>query len=209
MRPALAGQLDLPQAGVDRPGARPRAPGRCRRSAAPPAAAPARCAASDSAAPRPAARPRAADSCARRLVEGAPRPGLDAEFAVRAPFGDVEVDFQHAPLRQHQVDPERQRKFQRLADEAAARPQEQVLGGLLGDGRAAAHLARDRRPPRSPPAVPASRCRDGCRTARPPTRSRCAAGPARSARAARKCASTRSPVTQRPSIRVETGSTTR
>src|SRR5450631_2201322 len=24
--------------------------------------------------------------------------GLDSEFAVRAPFGDVEVDFQHPPL---------------------------------------------------------------------------------------------------------------
>ena len=48
----------------------------------------------------------------------------------------------HPPLRQHQVDPDRQRKLQRLAHEAAAAPQEQVLGGLLGDGRGAAHVAQ-------------------------------------------------------------------
>ena len=60
----------------------------------------------------------------------------------RPEFGDVEIDFQDPPLRQHQIDPHRQRNLQRLADHAAARPQEQVLRHLLGDGRAAArHLA--------------------------------------------------------------------
>ena len=81
-----------------------------------------------------------AGEIAGRLAKGVAAAGLDAEFAVRAPFGDIEVDFQNPPLRQHQVDPERQRKLQRLAQPAAARPQEQVLRHLLGDGGTAAHV---------------------------------------------------------------------
>ncbi len=77
---------------------------------------------------------------ARRLGEGVAGARLRAELPVRAPFGDVEIDLQDAPLRQHQVDPHRQRKFQRLAHVAAALPEEEVLGDLLRDGRAAAHL---------------------------------------------------------------------
>ena len=103
----------------------------------------------------------------------------------------------HPPLGQHQVDPQRQRELQRLADEAAARPQEQVLGGLLGDGRAAAHLGDvvgvlDRGAKLGPVdavmgAEPAVLGRDHA----------CAAAPARSAPAARRCA--------RPACRAPSG----
>src|SRR4029077_6805162 len=72
------------------------------------------------------------------FAESVTRPGLDAELAIRPPLGDVEVDFQHAAFRQHQVEPHRQRDFQHLADDAAALPEEQILDGLLGDGRSAA-----------------------------------------------------------------------
>src|SRR5580698_6409331 len=57
------------------------------------------------------------------FAESVARGGLGAEFAVRPPLDDVEVDFQHAALRQHQVEPDRQREFQRLADDAAALPE--------------------------------------------------------------------------------------
>src|SRR6266480_28890 len=77
----------------------------------------------------------------RRFVEGIAAAGLDAELAVRPPFGDVEINFEHAPLGQHQIDPERERKLQPLAHEAAPRPQKQVLRGLLRDGGDAARLA--------------------------------------------------------------------
>ena len=76
-----------------------------------------------------------------RLVEGIAAPRLGAELAARTPFGDVEIDFQDPPFRQHEVDPQRERKFQRLADEAAPRPEKQVLRHLLGDGRDALRLA--------------------------------------------------------------------
>src|SRR5712691_2972009 len=79
--------------------------------------------------------------CPHRLVEGVAAPGLGAELAGGTPFGNVEIDFEHAPFGQDEVDPQRQRKLQRLAHEAASRPQEQVLGALLGDGRDATRLA--------------------------------------------------------------------
>jgi len=49
-----------------------------------------------------------------RMTEGERRSGLCAELAGRAELGDVEIDFQNALLRQHEVDPERERKFERL-----------------------------------------------------------------------------------------------
>ena len=66
--------------------------------------------------------------------------GLCAEFAVRSPFGDVEIDFERAALGQDEVDPKRQREFERLAHETTAWPEEQILRELLRDGRSAAHL---------------------------------------------------------------------
>ena len=78
---------------------------------------------------------------ARRLAERPARAGLGAELAVRAPLGDVEIDFHNPPLRQHQIDPQREREFERFAHEAAPGPQEQIFGGLLGEGRGAARFA--------------------------------------------------------------------
>src|SRR5580704_568089 len=72
------------------------------------------------------------------FAESVARAGLGAELAVRPPLGDIEVDFQHAALRQDHVEPDRQRDFQRFADDAAALPEEQILGNLLGNGRSAA-----------------------------------------------------------------------
>src|SRR5450759_4379555 len=63
-----------------------------------------------------------------------------AEWGPSGEFGDVEVNFQDPPLRQHQVDPQCQGQLQRLAQPAAARPQEQVLRHLLGEGGTAAHI---------------------------------------------------------------------
>ena len=71
-------------------------------------------------------------------------------------LGDVEVNFQDPRLGQDQIDPERQWEFQRLADEVPPRPEEQVLGHLLGNGGGAtergAVLLRvvDRLPQRAP-----------------------------------------------------------
>src|SRR5204862_2735043 len=62
-----------------------------------------------------------------RTAESISGPGLRAELAGGAELGDVQIDFQDALLRQHQIDPERERKFQRLADHAAALPQEQIF----------------------------------------------------------------------------------
>jgi hypothetical protein len=53
---------------------------------------------------------------------------------VRAPLRDVEIDFKHTPFGQHEIHPQRERKLQRLAQETAPRPQEQIFGGLLGNG---------------------------------------------------------------------------
>src|SRR5208282_6664602 len=77
---------------------------------------------------------------ARRFAEGPARAGLGAKLAVGTPFGDVEINFQDAPLRQYQVEPKRERKFERLADKAASRPEEQIFGGLLGDSGGTAGL---------------------------------------------------------------------
>src|SRR5580658_5593667 len=76
----------------------------------------------------------------RRFAERPACAGFSTEFAIGAPFRDVEVDFQDAPLRQNQGHPDRERNLQDLADEAAALPKEQVLCGLLGNGGGAAGL---------------------------------------------------------------------
>src|SRR5262245_27470764 len=69
-----------------------------------------------------------------RFAKGAAGSRFGAEFTVGAPLCDIQVNFQNPPLRQNQVDPERQRKFQRLADVAAPLPKEQILCHLLSDG---------------------------------------------------------------------------
>src|SRR5215468_7122577 len=48
------------------------------------------------------------------------------------------IDFKLPALRNHEIDPQRQREFQRLADVTVPGPQEQVFGELLGDAGAAA-----------------------------------------------------------------------
>src|SRR5262249_9775409 len=60
---------------------------------------------------------------AHRLVEGVAAAGLGAELPVRPPLRDVEIDFEHTPLGQHEIDPQRERQLQRLAHETAPRPQ--------------------------------------------------------------------------------------
>ena len=74
---------------------------------------------------------------ARPFVEIMLRGGLDAEHAV-APLGDVEVDLDGARLRPDLAENQRDADFDPLANGRAARPQEQVLGGLHGDRRRAA-----------------------------------------------------------------------
>src|SRR5262245_27962567 len=54
------------------------------------------------------------------LAERATRTGLGAELAVRAPFGDVEIDLHQAPLAEHEVKPHGKRQLERLADDVAA-----------------------------------------------------------------------------------------
>src|SRR3984885_4549522 len=66
--------------------------------------------------------------------------GFGAEFAIGAPFRDIEVDFQDAPLRQNQSHPDRERNLQDFADEAPPLPKEQDFCGLLGNGGGAAGL---------------------------------------------------------------------
>src|SRR5690349_7545270 len=75
----------------------------------------------------------------RAMAESVSRAGLNPELASRAKFGDVEIDFQYPRFWQHEIDPQRQRELEYLADHTAARPQKQVLCYLLGDGRAAAN----------------------------------------------------------------------
>src|SRR3954463_14299331 len=77
---------------------------------------------------------------AGRLAEGMTRTGLGAELAGRTPLGDIEINFHQPALAEHKVEPERERKLQRLADDRAARPKKQILRGLLRDGRATPHL---------------------------------------------------------------------
>ena len=77
---------------------------------------------------------------ARPFVEVALRGRLDAVDAV-APFGDVEIDLDRARLRPDLAEHQRHADLDPLANGRAAWPQEQVLGGLHGDGRRAAARA--------------------------------------------------------------------
>ena len=146
---------------------------------------------------------------AGRLAEGIARTGLGAELPVRAPFGDIEVNLHDAPLGQDEVDPERQRQLERLAQIAAPAPEEQVLGDLLGDGRAAARFAdvvglldrvADLLPVDAPMGAEARILRGEITVAG-------RTGAIRSSGTFER--TTRAPVAQRHTISVETGSTTR
>ena len=59
-----------------------------------------------------------------------------------APFHVVQIDFQNAPLVQHQLQQLGQYQFLTLAQEIALARKQQVLGQLLGDGGAAIDLGR-------------------------------------------------------------------
>jgi hypothetical protein len=65
-----------------------------------------------------------------------------AEFAIRAPFCNVEIDFEEPSLAKNAVEPERKGRFEELAQEAASPPQEQVLRRLLRQRGSAADLAQ-------------------------------------------------------------------
>src|SRR3954453_22512614 len=71
-------------------------------------------------------------SCAQvagRLAKGMTRTGLGAEFAGRPPFGDIEINLHQAALAEHKIERKRERKLQCLADDRAAAPEKQILGG--------------------------------------------------------------------------------
>src|SRR3546814_5961618 len=57
-------------------------------------------------------------------------------------FGDVEIDLENALLRPQCFDQDRVAGFDAFAKITAARPQEQILRGLLADGRCAARALR-------------------------------------------------------------------
>src|SRR5262249_56165749 len=59
---------------------------------------------------------------AHRLVERVAAAGLCAELPVRTPFSDVEVDFEHTPFGQYEIDPYPQPYLQCLAQETAPSP---------------------------------------------------------------------------------------
>src|SRR5690349_23836122 len=73
------------------------------------------------------------------MAEGKARARFGAELAGRAKLSDIEIDFQNPLLRQHGIDPDGERKLQRLADVAWPLPKKQVFRHLLGDGGSAAH----------------------------------------------------------------------
>jgi hypothetical protein len=73
-------------------------------------------------------------------VEVAARGRLDAVQA-GAHFHRVQINLHDPPLAPHRLDEDGEPGFGALANIGAAWPQEDVLGGLLADRRAAAHLA--------------------------------------------------------------------
>ena len=73
---------------------------------------------------------------ARRLVEVEMRRAIDAERAA-AHIGAVEIQFQDLVLGKARLQPDRKEGFLHLALDGALVVQEQVLGQLLGDRRAA------------------------------------------------------------------------
>src|SRR5690606_14817705 len=58
-----------------------------------------------------------------------------------SPFGDVEIDLHDPALAPQGLDQDGVAGLESLADPVAAGPQEDVLGGLLADGRTAAQAA--------------------------------------------------------------------
>ena len=86
---------------------------------------------------RPASIAASADlHLARRLAEIALRGGLDAVGA-GAEIDAVEIELEDLSLAELALEPERQHQLLHLAPERALLGQEQVLGELLGEGRAA------------------------------------------------------------------------
>ena len=77
---------------------------------------------------------------ARGLVEVKLRRRVDAESAA-AEIGAIEIQLENLVLRQPHFEPERKECFLDLALDGALVGQEQVLGQLLADGRAALHHA--------------------------------------------------------------------
>ena len=73
-----------------------------------------------------------------RLAEIELRGGLDAIVAA-AEVGAVEIELQDFLLRQPRFEPQGEEGLMHLAADGALRRQEQVLGHLLGEGRAALH----------------------------------------------------------------------
>jgi len=67
------------------------------------------------------------------LPEMSPRGGFGSEDAA-PPFGDLQVHLEHPALRPDGVDGEGERNLDRLADEPAARPEEQIARDLHRDG---------------------------------------------------------------------------
>src|SRR3546814_4306600 len=80
----------------------------------------------------------------RRMMEVGLRRRLDTVDA-GTDFGDVEIDLENALLRPQCFDQDRVVGFDAFAKITAARPQEQILRGLLADGRCAARALRDRK----------------------------------------------------------------
>src|SRR3546814_5280367 len=69
----------------------------------------------------------------RRMMEVGLRRRLDTVDA-GTEFGDVEIDLENALLRPQCFDQDRVAGFDAFAKITAARPQEQILRGLLADG---------------------------------------------------------------------------
>jgi hypothetical protein len=72
----------------------------------------------------------------RRLVEVEVRRAVDAEGAA-AHIGAIEIEFENFVFGEPRFEPDRQEGFVHLALDGALVAQEQVLGQLLGDRRAA------------------------------------------------------------------------
>ena len=72
----------------------------------------------------------------RRFAEIAPRRGIDA-IGAGAEIDPVEIDLEQPVLAEMMLEPEGQQRLLPLAPQGAVGRQEDVLGELLGDGRAA------------------------------------------------------------------------
>ena len=104
---------------------------------------------------------------ARGLAEIALRGGVDAIGAC-AEIDAVEIELENLGLGELALEPERQHQLLQLAREGALLGQEQVLGELLGDGRAALRYAAAAQVGDSGAQQGRSdRCRNGCRSGGP------------------------------------------